>query len=201
MKFRLRNLALWVIVVLSLLALFTLFQDPAQRSPARTEISFSQLLNDADAGKIGAATIQESEIGLIYKDGRRFTTYAPNEPGLAQRLHAKGVIVSARPKDEPPWAVSLLISWLPFIALIGVWIYLSNRMRAGSRASNYGTAAAVSGKALNDPLYWHGRTEEARALSAQLSDDESKRRMVEIIHGYEYLAARAEERQRGSQQP
>jgi len=200
MKFRLRNLVLWVIIVLLLLALFTLFQNPAPRSVA-PGITFSQLLNDADEGKVRAAVIRGQDIYLTYKDGRRFSTYAPNDPGLAQRLHGKGVIVDVEPPPEPPWAVSLLISWLPFIALIGVWIYLSNRMRAGSRASNYGTAAAVSGKALNDPLYWHGRTEEARALSAQLSDDESKRRMVEIIHGYEYLAARAEERQRGSQQP
>ncbi len=49
MNANLRNFALWVIIVLLLLALFTLFQNPGQRASS-TDISFSQLLNEVDAG-------------------------------------------------------------------------------------------------------------------------------------------------------
>ena len=47
MNANLRNFALWVIIVLLLLALFTVFQNPSQRTQS-TEISFSQLLNEVD---------------------------------------------------------------------------------------------------------------------------------------------------------
>ena len=53
---------------------------------------------------------------------------------LVQRLYGKGVQITARPPgDNVPWFVSLLVSWLPFIALIGVWIFLSRQMQGGGR--------------------------------------------------------------------
>ena len=50
MNANLRNFALWVIIVLLLLALFTLFQNPSQRASSQ-DISFSQLLTEVDAGQ------------------------------------------------------------------------------------------------------------------------------------------------------
>ena len=69
--------------------------------------------------------IQGQEIHGTFTDGRPFNTYAPNDPTLVQRLYGKGVTITARsPQEQVPWFVSLLVSWLPFIALIGVWIFL-----------------------------------------------------------------------------
>ena len=134
MNANLRNFALWVIIVLLLLALFTVFQNPGQRSVTQ-DISFSQLLNDVDQGKVRDVVIQGPEIHGTYTDGRGFNTYAPNDPTLVQRLYGKGVTITARPlQDNVPWFVGLLVSWLPFIALIGVWIFLSRQMQgAGGR--------------------------------------------------------------------
>jgi hypothetical protein len=207
MKFSLRNFVLWVIVVLLLLGLFTLFQKPAPRSPV-PEITYSQLLNDADRGMIRAVDMQGPWVQATYGDGRRVNAYAPNDPGLAQRLHERHVVVAVRPpQDEVPWYVSLVVSWLPFIALIAVWVLLSRQMMrrpvAGQMAGCYpgqafGGGGAPPEKALDDPAYWRGRAEESRAASGLLSDDDCKRHMVEIARGYEYLAQRAEARQRGS---
>ena len=70
--------------------------------------------------------IQGPEIHGTFTDGRSFQTYAPNDNTLVQRLYGKGVSITARPQqNDVPWFVSLLISWLPFIALIGVWVFLS----------------------------------------------------------------------------
>ena len=78
--------------------------------------------------------IQGPEIHGTFTDGRSFQTYAPNDPTLVQRLYGKGVAITARPQgDSVPWFVSLLVSWLPFIALIGVWIFLSRQMQGGGR--------------------------------------------------------------------
>ena len=106
-----RNLALWVIIVLLLLALFTLFQSPQQRAGA-SDLPFSQFLTEADAGRVRDVTIQGPELTGHYTDGRTFQTYAPPFPVLAQRLVGKGVQVQARaPADQVPWVVALLGQW------------------------------------------------------------------------------------------
>ena len=133
MNANLRNFALWVIIVLLLLALFTLFQNPGTRTSAQ-DISFSQLLTEVDNGRVRDVTIQGPEIHGTYTNGGAFNTYAPNDHTLVQRLYGKGVQITARPPgDNVPWFVSLLVSWLPFIALIGVWIFLSRQMQGARR--------------------------------------------------------------------
>jgi cell division protease FtsH len=143
MNANLRNFALWVIIVLLLLALFALFQNPNQR-PTSQDISFSQLLNEVEQGRVRDVLIQGPEIHGTFSDGRSFQTYAPNDPSLVQRLYGKGVSITARPlQDNVPWFVSLLVSWLPFIALIGVWIFLSRQMQgAGGKALGFGKSRA-----------------------------------------------------------
>jgi cell division protease FtsH len=125
----LRNFALWVIIVLLLLALFTLFQNPGSR-PTGQDISFSQLLNEVDQGRVRDVLITGQEIRDTFSDGRSFQTYAPSHSNLVDRLYDKGVSITIRPQQtDVPWFVSLLVSWLPFIALIGVWIFLSRQMQ------------------------------------------------------------------------
>src|SRR6516162_10649395 len=101
MNANLRNFALWVIIVLLLLALFTVFQNPGQRSVTQ-DISFSQLLNDVDQGKVRDVVIQGPEIHGTYTDGRGFSTVAPNDPALVQRLFNKQIAITARPVQDVP---------------------------------------------------------------------------------------------------
>ena len=81
MNANLRNFALWVIIVLLLLALFTLFQNPSQRA-ASQDISFSQLLNEVEQGRVRDVLIQGPEIHGTFSNGQSFQTYAPNDPSL-----------------------------------------------------------------------------------------------------------------------
>ena len=144
MNASLRNFALWVIIVLLLLALFTLFQNPSERTFA-VDISFSQFLNEVDAGRVRDVRIQGSEVLGTFTDGRRFLTHVLNEPALTSRLQSKGVAITVRPPgDNVPWFISLLVSWLPFVALIGVWIYLSRKMQASGGGVTIGGPPVVS---------------------------------------------------------
>jgi cell division protease FtsH len=172
MNANLRNFALWVIIVLLLLVLFTVFQNPGQRSVSQ-DISFSQLLNDVDQGKVRDVVIRGPEIHGTYTDGRGFNTYAPNDPTLVQRLYNKQVTITARPlQDNVPWFVSLLVSWLPFIALIGVWIFLSRQMQgAGGKALGFGKSRA---KLLTEA---HGRV----TFEDVAGVDEAKQDLQEIV--------------------
>ena len=172
MNTNLRNFALWVIIVLLLLALFSLFQNPQQRQ-ATNDISFSQLLTEVDAGKVRDVVIQGHEITGTFTDGRTFQTYAPNDPSLISRLYGKNVAITAKPQGEQvPWFVSLLISWLPFIALIAVWIFLSRQMQgAGGKAMGFGKSRA---KMLTEA---HGRV----TFEDVAGVDEAKSDLEEIV--------------------
>ena len=172
MNANLRNFALWVIIVLLLLALFTLFQNPGQRTQSQ-EISFSQLLTQVDQGQVRDVLIQGPEIHGTFTDGRGFQTYAPNDPSLIDKLYKKGVSITARAQqNDVPWFVSLLISWLPFIALIGVWIFLSRQMQgAGGKALGFGKSRA---KLLTEA---HGRV----TFEDVAGVDEAKQDLQEIV--------------------
>src|ERR1700678_4233373 len=172
MNANLRNFALWVIIVLLLLALFTLFQNPGQHTTSQ-DISFSQLLTEVDQGRVRDVVIQGPEIHGTFANGTSFQTYAPNDPGLVQKLYAKGVSITARPQqDNVPWFVSLLVSWLPFIALIGVWIFLSRQMQGGAgKAMGFGKSRA---KMLTEA---HGRV----AFEDVAGVDEAKEDLQEIV--------------------
>src|SRR5246500_3473118 len=173
MNANLRNFALWVIIVLLLLALFTLFQNPGQHSTS-SDISYSQLLNEVDQGRVRDVVIQGHEIRGTYNDGRgSFQTYMPDDNGLIERLNKNKVQITARPlTDNVPWFVSLLVSWLPFIALIGVWIFLSRQMQgAGGKALGFGKSRA---KLLTEA---HGRV----TFEDVAGVDEAKQDLQEIV--------------------
>src|SRR6201992_2719166 len=172
MNANLRNFALWVIIVLLLLALFTLFQNPGQRGSSQ-DISFSQLLNEVDQGHVRDVVIQGPEIHGTFNNNTTFQTYAPNDPTLVSRLYNGKVQITAKPPgDNVPWFVSLLVSWLPFIALIGVWIFLSRQMQgAAGKAMGFGKSRA---KMLTEA---HGRV----TFEDVAGVDEAKQDLQEIV--------------------
>jgi cell division protease FtsH len=172
MNANLRNFALWVIIVLLLLALFTLFQNPGQRASSQ-DITFSQLLTEVDQNHVRDVVIQGPEIHGTFTNGSSFQTYAPNDPTLVSRLYNGKVSITAKPPgDNVPWFVSLLVSWLPFIALIGVWIFLSRQMQGGAgKAMGFGKSRA---KMLTEA---HGRV----TFEDVAGVDEAKQDLQEIV--------------------
>ena len=144
MNVHFRNFAIWVIIGLLLLALFNLFQNTPQ-SRRGNEISYSELLSQVDSGNISEVVIQGHRISGTFSDkSRTFTSFAPEDPGLVERLNKKGVKISARPADEDvPSIFNVLVSWFPMLLLIAVWVFFMRQMQSGGgRAMGFGKSKA-----------------------------------------------------------
>ena len=94
-----KNIALWLIVGLLLVALFNLFQEPSGRS-GQVGIPFSDFLAEVDNGQVREVTIKGNDISGNFTDSRGFSTYAPNDPNLVEKLTKRGVIINAQPTDS-----------------------------------------------------------------------------------------------------
>jgi cell division protease FtsH len=139
-----KNFAVWIIIALLLIALFNLFGGSPGHGP-QSPISYSDFLNQVEQGRIKEVTIQGSEItGTFDGDGRQFSTYAPNDPNLVQRLTDKNVNFKAVPVDDNvhPF-LSILLNWFPMLLLIGVWIFFMRQMQSGGgKAMGFGKSRA-----------------------------------------------------------
>jgi len=138
-----RNMALWIVIALLVFALFNLFQGTSQRG-SPTTLAFSDFLASVESGEIRDVTIQGPAINGHYRDGRNFSTYAPNDPNLVPTLTKHGVRISALPYDnDTPTLFSILISWFPMLLLIGVWIFFMRQMQSGGgKAMGFGKSRA-----------------------------------------------------------
>ena len=138
-----RNIALWLVIALLVFALFNLFQGTAQRGQ-ELPLAFSDFLTSVEAGDIRDVTLQGSGITGHYRDGRNFSTYAPDNANLVPILTKYGVRISALPyDDDSPTLFSILISWFPMLLLIGVWIFFMRQMQSGGgKAMGFGKSKA-----------------------------------------------------------
>ncbi|MFZ5789725.1 MAG: ATP-dependent zinc metalloprotease FtsH [Pseudomonadota bacterium] len=138
-----KNFALWIIIALLLIALFNLFDGAPTRGP-QSDIAYSEFLSEVGNGRVADVTIQGSTISGHLSDGRAFSTYAPNDPNLVQKLADRGVKITAAPIDEGVHPLlSILISWFPMLLLIGVWIFFMRQMQAGGgKAMGFGKSRA-----------------------------------------------------------
>jgi len=136
----LKSASLWVVIALIMVMLFHLFNQPVSES---SKFAFSEFIEILDNGEVKEVTIQGNEIKGLLIDGTAFETYSPDDPKLVQRLMEKNVLISAKPMDGSPWYMSVLISWIPMLLLIGIWIFFMRQMQSGgSKAMSFGRSKA-----------------------------------------------------------
>jgi ATP-dependent Zn proteases len=145
-----KNIILWIIIGLLLIALFNLFQgNSSNKSSAK--ISFSDFLAATQNGNVDEVTIVGNNVEGYFDDGRSFSTYSPNYPNLVDNLNKSGVKIKAEPSDRSMHPLlSILLSWFPMLLLIGVWIFFMRQMQSGGgKAMGFGKSKA---KLLNEAI-------------------------------------------------
>ena len=136
-----RNLALWVIIALLLVVLVKLFQPETSRQAE--PLAYSDFLTDISHGQVKDVVIQGRVVSGLLSDGHSFQTYTPEDPTLVQRLTDKGVHVVAKPEDSDNPLLRILLTWFPFLLLIGVWVFMMRQMQSGGgRAMGFGKSRA-----------------------------------------------------------
>ena len=144
----LRNLMMWGIIVLLVLGLYNLFQNPGSIT-GKSDMPFSSFLSEVDKGNVASVDIRGSEISGTFTNGKSFKTYSPNYPNLVEKLTAKGVSITAGPREEKgPSIWGIILSWFPMLLLIAVWIFFMRQMQGGKGgAMGFGRSKA---KLLNE---------------------------------------------------
>lgn len=89
-------------------------------------------------------TIKQNKVSGVLLEGGQFETYTPDDAALVQTLRDNKVQITALPPDRNPWYMQVLISWLPMLLLIGVWIFFMRQMQggAGGKAFSFGKSKA-----------------------------------------------------------
>ncbi len=135
-----KNLALWIVVALMLIMLYNLFATQPQ---PREELGYSEFLSMVENQRISNVVIQGDELTVTDADGDTHTVYSPSDSELVPVLRENNVDIKAQPEQETPWLVSILVSWFPFLLLIGVWIFFMRQMQGGGgKALSFGKSGA-----------------------------------------------------------
>ncbi len=166
-----RNVAFWVVLFLLILALFNLFSGSQSTMSSRT-MNYSDFIEAVDNGEVQSVTLDGERVIFREANGNEYVTTQPEGSDITKLLIEKNVSVKVIPQEQSGFT-TLLMTFLPFIILIGVWIYFMNRMQGGGRGGAMGFGKSRA-KLLTEK---HGRV----TFDDVAGIDEAKEELEEIV--------------------
>ncbi len=131
-----RNIAFWVVLFLLILALFNLFSG-GQSSLSNSEVAYSDFVAQVEGGQVRSAEVDGERIVFRGNDGSTAYTIVPDGADITDKMIAADVPFKAKPQEQSG-LTTVIMTFLPFLILIGVWIYFMNRMQGGGRGGAMG---------------------------------------------------------------
>jgi len=129
-----KNVAIWLVIALVLMTVFNQFST---RQAGQKAMEYSQFIEEVKQGNVAKVTIEGRVLKGVKRSGERFTTYSPSDPWLVSDLLKNGVIIEAKPEEEPSLLMNIFVSWFPMLLLIGVWIFFMRQMQGGGRGGAF----------------------------------------------------------------
>lgn len=135
-----KNVLFYLLIILVIIWMFDLY---GEKNSKPADISYTSFMQHVQQDEIKQVTIVDNVISGKLKDGKEFSTVAPNDSKLVEKLEAKKVDIKAELPPQPPWWMSILSSILPMLIIVGLWFMLMNQGGAGGgKVMNFGKSRA-----------------------------------------------------------
>lgn len=135
-----KNVLFYLLIIMVIIWMFDLY---GEKNSKPADISYTSFMQHVQQDEIKQVTIVDNVISGKLKDGKEFSTVAPNDSKLVEKLGAKKVDIKAELPPQPPWWMSILSSILPMLIIVGLWFMLMNQGGAGGgKVMNFGKSRA-----------------------------------------------------------
>ncbi len=168
-----KSIGIWLVVAMVLMTVFNQFTTRQQQT-AQAKIDYSQFLEEVRQGNITKVTIEGRTLKAVTSDGKRISSYAPQDLWLVSDLIKNGVTIEAKPEEEQSFLMSLFVSWFPMLLLIGVWIFFMRQMQGGGKGGGLFSFGKSKARLLDE-------TKERVTFADVAGCDEAKEEVSELV--------------------
>ncbi|PZN97549.1 MAG: cell division protein FtsH [Alphaproteobacteria bacterium] len=139
-----KNLGLWLVILFGLVVVVNVMQGPSRSTDTGNTLAYSDFLTKVDEGAIKSAEIRGAEIVGKTAADEDYRTFNPGDDKLVDRLRSKNVRFDAKPEESRSLLAQLFFNMLPFVLMIGIWIFVMRQMQngAGRGAMGFGKSRA-----------------------------------------------------------
>lgn len=162
-----------MVVALVLMTVFNQF-NTRQQQGSQTQMDYSRFLEEVRQGSISKVTIEGRMLKAVTNDGKRITSYAPQDLWLVSDLIKNGVTIEAKPEEEQSFLMNIFVSWFPMLLLIGVWIFFMRGMQGGGKGGGLFSFGKSKARMLDE-------TKERVTFTDVAGCDEAKEEVSEIV--------------------
>ena len=162
-----------MVVALVLMTVFNQF-NTRQQQTSQTQMDYSRFLEEVRLGSITKVTIEGRMLKAVTNDGKRISSYAPQDLWLVSDLIKNGVTIEAKPEEEQSFLMSIFVSWFPMLLLIGVWVFFMRQMQGGGKGGGLFSFGKSKARMLDE-------TKERVTFADVAGCDEAKVEVSEIV--------------------